>query len=111
MSLYACLASRPPFVVFIACIATFAVTTLTLGIVVNGKGNDSLVNPDVFDWNTFLNKFAKLEFCFTKDQSPTEKVNPVKYFILTHPVLIRNKYDDPCKHFYNDDPCIVAGFQ
>ncbi|XP_059174267.1 transmembrane protein 248-like isoform X3 [Physella acuta] len=83
--------SRPPLVVFMICLASFAIALITFAYIVKTK---EMANPDVSeDWNTFLTKFSKLDFCVphnasmhinasspikVADQSPAEVYNSLK---------------------------------
>ncbi|KAK3787042.1 hypothetical protein RRG08_037320 [Elysia crispata] len=53
--------SRPPLVLFMICLASFAIALITFAYLVRIR---DLPNPDVSeDWNTILTKFSGLEFC------------------------------------------------
>ncbi|GFO37695.1 transmembrane protein 248 [Plakobranchus ocellatus] len=53
--------SRPPLVVFMICLASFAIALITFAYLVRIR---DLPNPDVTeDWNTVLTKFSGLKFC------------------------------------------------
>ncbi|CAG5128426.1 unnamed protein product [Candidula unifasciata] len=53
--------SRPPLVVFMICLASFAIALITFAYIVKTR---DLPNPDVTeDWNTFLEKLSHLKFC------------------------------------------------
>ncbi|GFS01373.1 transmembrane protein 248 [Elysia marginata] len=53
--------SRPPLVLFMVCLASFAIALITFAYLVRIK---DMPNPDVSeDWNTILTKFSGLEFC------------------------------------------------
>ena len=58
--------SKPPFVVFLFCLALFALTTFSLSVYV--AQTDKIPNPNVLDWNKLLKKLTKLEFCLAKNQ-------------------------------------------
>uniref|UniRef100_A0A0B6ZUT5 TMEM248/TMEM219 domain-containing protein n=1 Tax=Arion vulgaris TaxID=1028688 RepID=A0A0B6ZUT5_9EUPU len=52
---------RPPLVVFMVCLASFAIALITFAYIVKTK---DLRNPDVTeDWNTFFEKLSHLKFC------------------------------------------------
>jgi hypothetical protein len=59
--------TRPPMVVFLLCLASFALTTFSLSVYV--AQSDKIRNPDVLDWNTLLFKLTKLDFCLPFEQS------------------------------------------
>lgn len=60
--------SRPPLVLFMICLASFAIALITFAYVVRIK---DMPNPDVSeDWNTILTKFSGLEFCVTGGATP-----------------------------------------
>ncbi len=61
MALLTCLANRPPLVVFVLGLFAFALTTVLLAAAVSSK--DRLRNPDALDWDTFLGKVTRLEYC------------------------------------------------
>ncbi|RUS72847.1 hypothetical protein EGW08_019384, partial [Elysia chlorotica] len=53
--------NRPPLVLFMICLASFAIALITFAYLVRIK---DMPNPDVpEDWNTILTKFSGLEFC------------------------------------------------
>ena len=64
--------SAPPFVVFVVTIFAFALTTFALGFMANS--NEKLMNPDTFDWNTFLSKLSQMEFCVGSQTRLNEKL-------------------------------------
>ena len=57
--------SKPPFVVFLFCLALFALTTFSLSVYV--AQTDKIPNPNVLDWNKLLKKLTKLEFCLPQN--------------------------------------------
>ncbi|CAH1800731.1 unnamed protein product [Owenia fusiformis] len=64
---------RPPLVMFMITLGVFAVILVSVAYYV--KLND-LQNPDVKDWNNFLESFSTLEFCVTgnlTESSATEE--------------------------------------
>jgi hypothetical protein len=52
------LVSKPPMVVFVACLLAFAFTTLSLSLYVSHS--DNIPNPDVLSWNSLLVRISKL---------------------------------------------------
>ncbi|BFZ05386.1 hypothetical protein BsWGS_08425 [Bradybaena similaris] len=70
--------SRPPLVVFMICLASFAVALITFAYIVKTK---DLPNPDVTeDWNTFLEKLSHLKFCVSHNTSSYNvSTPPVKF--------------------------------
>ncbi|KAI8783198.1 transmembrane protein 248 [Biomphalaria glabrata] len=83
--------SRPPLVVFMICLASFAIALITFAYIVKTK---DMPNPDISeDWNTFLSRVSHLSFCVphnasmgnttsvklqVADQSPAEVYNSIK---------------------------------
>lgn len=63
---------RPPYVVFLCCIASFGLTLFSLSVFV--AQNDKIPNPDVLDWNKLLKKLTKIEFCIPQNQTVIPKV-------------------------------------
>lgn len=58
--------TRPPLVVFMICLASFAVTLITFAYIVKTQ---NLPDPDVKeDWNTILEKFSNLQFCIPHNE-------------------------------------------
>jgi len=53
---------RPPGVLFLLCLLSFAVTTMALSFYIRHSG-DAIRNPDVLDWNTLLLETGSLHFC------------------------------------------------
>ena len=62
--------SKPPFVVFLFCLALFALTTFSLSVYV--AQTDKIPNPNVLDWNKLLKKLTKLEFCLPQNPKSLE---------------------------------------
>ena len=58
---------RPPFLIFLLCLASFGLTLFSLSVFVAQK--DKIQNPDVLDWNKLLVKMTKLEFCLPSKES------------------------------------------
>ncbi|XP_071093836.1 transmembrane protein 248-like [Haliotis cracherodii] len=59
--------SRPPLVIFMICLATFAIALVTFAYVVKMR---DMPNPDIpEDWNTFLESFADVDFCVLSNSS------------------------------------------
>lgn len=53
--------SRPPLVVFMICLGSFAVALITFAYIIKVK---DMPNPDVTeDWNDFLDGLARVDFC------------------------------------------------
>ncbi|XP_025090193.1 transmembrane protein 248-like [Pomacea canaliculata] len=53
--------SRPPLVIFMICLGSFAVALITFAYIIKIK---DMPNPDVTeDWNTFLDGLQETEFC------------------------------------------------
>lgn len=83
--------SRPPLVVFMICLASFAIALITFAYIVKTK---DMPNPDISeDWNTFLTRVSHLAFCVPDnaslnnsttskmqvgDQSPADIYNSIK---------------------------------
>ncbi|CAL1534678.1 unnamed protein product [Lymnaea stagnalis] len=83
--------SRPPLVVFMICLASFAIALITFAYIVKTK---DMPNPDISeDWNTFLTRVSHLAFCVPHntslinsttskmqvgDQSPADIYNSIK---------------------------------
>ncbi|XP_013379424.1 transmembrane protein 248 isoform X1 [Lingula anatina] len=67
---------RPPLVVFMVCLAAFAVVLLSLAVYM--KTNE-VENTDVqINWNTFLKNFAENDFCMDENFTvPTTEPTPV----------------------------------
>ena len=57
--------SKPPFVIFLFCLALFAITTFSLSVYIAQA--DKIQNPNVLDWNRLLKKLTKLEYCLPKN--------------------------------------------
>ncbi|KAK7088185.1 transmembrane protein 248-like isoform X2 [Littorina saxatilis] len=61
--------SRPPLVVFMICLGSFAVALITFAYIVKVK---DMPNPDVTeDWNTFLDKLTQLNYCVVSEPGAT----------------------------------------
>ena len=58
---------RPPFIMFLLCLASFGVTLFSLSVFV--AQSDKIQNPDVLDWNKLLTRLTKLEFCLPSPES------------------------------------------
>uniref|UniRef100_T1IQ77 TMEM248/TMEM219 domain-containing protein n=1 Tax=Strigamia maritima TaxID=126957 RepID=T1IQ77_STRMM len=59
--------TRPPVLVFLICLITFAVTALSLAYFVR---TSELRDPNVeLDWNILLEKFANLNFCLERNKT------------------------------------------
>ena len=58
---------RPPFIMFLLCLASFGVTLFSLSVFV--AQSDKIQNPDVLDWNKLLTRLTKLEFCLPSPKS------------------------------------------
>lgn len=53
--------SRPPLVVFMVCLGSFAVALITFAYIIKIK---DMPNPDITeDWNDFLDRLASVDFC------------------------------------------------
>ncbi|XP_062600240.1 transmembrane protein 248-like isoform X2 [Saccostrea cucullata] len=64
--------NKPPMVLFVVSLGTFAVVLLTLAYIVKVK---ELPNPDLTkEWNNFFENFAEVEFCVLGNQ--TEEIVP-----------------------------------
>ncbi|KAK2161892.1 hypothetical protein LSH36_108g06046 [Paralvinella palmiformis] len=60
--------NRPPVMVFMACLGFFAIILMSLAYYV--KLTEEIPDPDIRqDWNQFLKRFAKLEFCIQYNTS------------------------------------------
>lgn len=67
--------SRPPLVVFLVCLITFAITAASLAYFVR---RSDLRNPDItVDWNIVLESFAKLDICVNHNGSLPKPVAAV----------------------------------
>ncbi|XP_005091558.1 transmembrane protein 248 [Aplysia californica] len=67
--------SRPPLVVFMLCLASFAIALITFAYIVKAK---DIPDPDVsVDWNTFLEKFSHLQFCLPQNSSFSQNSSAV----------------------------------
>ncbi|KAL8577459.1 hypothetical protein ACOMHN_021911 [Nucella lapillus] len=57
--------SRPPLVVFMVCLASFAVALITFAYVVKVR---DMPNPDINeDWNSFLEPLSDLDYCVVSE--------------------------------------------
>lgn len=62
--------SRPPLVMFMMCLGAFAIVLISLSYYF--KFND-IYNPDLTEeWQSFLEKFASVDFCVTRNNSDIE---------------------------------------
>jgi len=52
---------RPPGVLFLLCLLSFAMTTMALSFYISNQTD--IGNPDVLDWNTLLLETGNLHFC------------------------------------------------
>ncbi|XP_076472938.1 transmembrane protein 248-like [Babylonia areolata] len=61
--------SRPPLVVFMICLASFAIALLSFAYIVKER---EIRNPDITeDWNTFLKALSDLEYCVASEPGAT----------------------------------------
>jgi hypothetical protein len=58
---------RPPFIMFLLCLASFGITLFSLSVFV--AQSEKIQNPDVLDWNKLLTRLTKLEFCLPAPES------------------------------------------
>lgn len=57
--------TRPPLVVFMICLASFAIALITFAYIVKVR---DMANPDITeDWNTFLEPLSKLDYCVVSE--------------------------------------------
>ena len=67
--------SRPPTVVFLACLFSFIIVLVILSDFVN---KNEIRNLDEEDWNTFREKMAEFDYCIkypTGQQAEENKIN------------------------------------
>jgi len=62
------LINRPPTVMFLLCIASCALATMSLSFYFN-LTNQKIHNPDVIGWNTLLTEISKMNFCLLNSSS------------------------------------------
>ena len=62
---------RPPGVLFLLCLLSFAITTMALSFYINH--NNRVRNPDILDWNTLLRETGNLHFCLPNNQSDADR--------------------------------------
>ena len=72
---------RPPFIIFLLCVAAFGIALFSLSVFV--AQSEKIRNPDVLDWNTLLSKLTKLEFCLPA-KANLKKYNNVSATNLYH---------------------------
>jgi len=58
---------KPPFIIFLLCLASFGLTLFSLSVFV--AQTDKIQNPDVLDWNKLLSKMTRLEYCLPSKDS------------------------------------------
>lgn len=65
--------SRPPLVLFMICLASFAIALITFAYVIKVK---DMPNPDITeDWNKFLDRLSTLDYCVVSE--PGAEINTV----------------------------------
>ncbi|CAI9715485.1 Hypothetical predicted protein [Octopus vulgaris] len=63
--------SRPPIIIFMICLGSFAVVLLTLAYYIKVR---EITNPDITeDWNMFLENLAHVEFCVLNNSSDSSQ--------------------------------------
>jgi hypothetical protein len=99
--------SRPPLVVFMICLASFAIALITFAYIVKTR---DLPNPDVTeDWNTFLEKLSHLKFCVSNNASSHNLSAPsVKVGDLSPGDALESIKDKIIEHKVSSEPSQVS---
>ncbi len=97
---------RPPFVVFLFCIASFALTLFSLSVFI--AQTEKIANPDVLDWNRLLIKLTKLEYCLPQSFNGVQsKSHPANNSVTSLAVEISQSFLEPLYALANDSQLVV----
>jgi len=75
------LVTRPPTVMFLLCIASCALATMSISFYFK-LTNEEIQNPDVLGWNTLLTEISNMNFCLlnstiSNDQQLNSNLNAI----------------------------------